>query len=496
MGIVKRQSVKFSIVSYAALLLGTINVLFIYPFAFDPEELGLIRFILEAALMIVPFISLGFGNVIIKYFPHFKNDSKTNNGFLFFVYVIPIFAFIIFVLFLLLFKEDIYHYYSEKNSLFEKFLIFVVPLSGLILLSYLSQSYCYNFQRIVVPNILNNLLIKITLPVLALLYYYQVIMLNQLMNGVVLTYVIILIGFLVYIHSLGHFSLKPQLSFLDKFKIKEIANYSFYGILSGIGSVVALRIDTFMIASMVDLTNTGIYTIAVFIAGVIAVPYKAVVNIGTSIIAKAWAENDIDTINMIYKKSSLILLILGMFIFLFIWLSIDDFFAIMPNGEKYISGKNVVLILGIAKLIDVSASMNDNIINYSKYYRFNFYAIIILAILNLTNNLLLIPEYKIVGAAFATLISITIFNIIKMVYIKRKVGILPFTIKTIYVLAIGMCSIIIFQFIPKTEYAILNVIINGAFLSLVFLGPILYFKLSEDLNDVTEKLINRFRGLI
>ena len=321
-------------------------------------------------------------------------------------------------------------------------------------------------------------------------------MLNQLMNGVVLTYVIILIGFLVYIHSLGHFSLKPQLSFLDKFKIKEIANYSFYGILSGIGSVVALRIDTFMIASMVDLTNTGIYTIAVFIAGVIAVPYKAVVNIGTSIIAKAWAENDIDTINMIYKKSSLILLILGMFIFLFIWLSIDDFFAIMPNGEKYISGKNVVLILGIAKLIDVSASMNDNIINYSKYYRFNFYAIIILAILNLTNNLLLIPEYKIVGAAFATLISITIFNIIKMVYIKRKVGILPFTIKTIYVLAIGMCSIIIFQFIPKTEYAILNVIINGAFLSLVFLGPILYFKLSEDLNDVTEKLINRVRGLI
>ena len=134
MGIVKRQSVKFSIVSYVALLLGTINVLFIYPFAFEPEELGLVRFILEAAMMAVPFISLGFGNVIIKYFPHFKNDSKTNNGFLFFVYVVPIIAFILFVILLIIFKDNIYHFYGDKNELFSKNLVYIVPLAGLILM--------------------------------------------------------------------------------------------------------------------------------------------------------------------------------------------------------------------------------------------------------------------------------------------------------------------------------------------------------------------------
>ncbi|NNM16284.1 MAG: membrane export protein, partial [Bacteroidia bacterium] len=88
MGIVKRQGIKFSIVGYVALFLGTINVLFIYPYALQPEELGLMRFILDTALLVVPFVSLGFGNVIIRYFPQFQDKAKSHNGFLLFVFLV------------------------------------------------------------------------------------------------------------------------------------------------------------------------------------------------------------------------------------------------------------------------------------------------------------------------------------------------------------------------------------------------------------------------
>ncbi|NNC85658.1 MAG: lipopolysaccharide biosynthesis protein, partial [Bacteroidia bacterium] len=271
--------------------------------------------------------------------------------------------------------------------------------------------------------------------------------------------------------------------------------YAFYGILSGVGSVLALRIDTFMLASLVSLEITGIYSIAIFISGVIAIPYIAMSNISSALISKAWAENDINTIDQIYKKSSLVLLIAGCFIFLLIWVSLDDFFAIMPNGEKYISGKNIVLILGVAKLIDVTASLNDHIINYSKYFKFGFVAIMILAVLNLVNNIILIPQFQMLGAAYATLISITLFNLFKLIFIKVKVNIQPLSIKTVYVILIALLSYLVLFFSPDLQNPFFNILVNGFLLTVVFLGPVIYLKISEDFNDVIVKMLNRIKSV-
>ncbi|MBT8195667.1 MAG: polysaccharide biosynthesis C-terminal domain-containing protein [Bacteroidia bacterium] len=495
MGIVKRQGIKFSIVGYVALFLGTINVLFIYPYALQPEELGLMRFILDTALLVVPFVSLGFGNVIIRYFPQFQDKAKSHNGFLLFVFLVPFAAFLIFLLAITLLKEPIYDFYSQKNELFRSYLFFVVPVIGFMLFSTLSRSYSYNFQRIVVPNILNSLMVKAMLPCLALLYFFNVLSLNQMMTGVVAVFGLVLVGSILYLGFLGQLSFKPNWSFLTKTRIKDIRTYAFYGILSGVGSVLALRIDTFMLASLVSLEMTGIYSIAIFISGVIAIPYIAMSNISSAIISKAWAENDISTIDQIYKKSSLVLLIAGCFIFLLIWVSLDDFFAIMPNGEKYISGKNIVLILGVAKLIDVTASLNDHIINYSKYFKIGFVAIMILAVLNLVNNIILIPQFQMLGAAYATLISITLFNLFKLIFIKVKVNIQPLSIKTVYVILIALLSYLVLFFSPDLQNPFFNILVNGFLLTVVFLGPVIYLKISEDFNDVILKMLNRIKSV-
>ena len=118
-------------------------------------------------------------------------------------------------------------------------------------------------------------------------------------------------------------------------------------------------------------------------------------------------------IKNIYEKSSLNQLLLGGFIFLIIWLNIDEGLALLP--EKFQGGKYVVLYIGLSKLFSVATGVNGQIIVNSKYYRFDLYSNFILLIITIFTNYIFIPEssplseYSIVGingAAFATALSV------------------------------------------------------------------------------------------
>lgn len=129
---------------------------------------------------------------------------------------------------------------------------------------------------------------------------------------------------------------------------------------------------------MKELSDTGIYSIAALIGANIAIPLTAITSIAAPIITKAWGDNNMEEIEMIYKKSSINSLIIGCFLFLCIWLCLDDLFKIMPKGNEMISAKYVVFWIGMSKLFDMATGVNDIITGYSKYYRFNFYTLIIL----------------------------------------------------------------------------------------------------------------------
>ena len=50
MGIVQRQGIKGTIVSYIGAILGAITILFVYPYCMNTEEIGLFRLILDSAI--------------------------------------------------------------------------------------------------------------------------------------------------------------------------------------------------------------------------------------------------------------------------------------------------------------------------------------------------------------------------------------------------------------------------------------------------------------
>ena len=115
MGVIQRQGLKHTIVSYFGVLIGLFSTIFIYPRV--PELYGLFRVIIDATMLIVSFFSLGLSTHAVKFFPKFKNLKTGHHGFLGFLLIGSSIGFIIFLVCLPLIRFlflDILHSASRQ----------------------------------------------------------------------------------------------------------------------------------------------------------------------------------------------------------------------------------------------------------------------------------------------------------------------------------------------------------------------------------------------
>ena len=138
---------------------------------------------------------------------------------------------------------------------------------------------------------------------------------------------------------------------------------------------------------------------------------------------------------------------------------------------------------------------NGLIISYGKYYKWNFLFIIIMGVLTVTTNIYMIPKIGFVGAAIASLISLSLFNIIKFLFVYHKYRIQPFGLGTIWTILISLLCYGIVSLLPEFNIAIFDIIIRSVVILVVFGLLIYYFKISDDINQVVDKLVIRLKEL-
>jgi O-antigen/teichoic acid export membrane protein len=492
MGVIKRQSIKQSLVNYFAVGIAAVSTILIYPQ--DKETYGLARFIIDTSMIAAPFILLGFAGAGIRFFPQFKNEAKGHRGFLFFLLLAVAFGSLIYILLGFVFKDFIYNIFADKTEIYRQFLPYLIPIAIFIAFFNLLFSYSANFKRIVVPAILQNL-IKVSLPLLILFYLWQMLTLEQLVDGILINYAVALLGIVLYIYWLGQLKLKPDFSLLTKTRVREIGSFAMFNLFGSIGSVLAFRIDSIMISTLLDFQSNGAYAIAAFIANAIAIPTNAVSQISGPIVTESFRNNDLSHVKKLYQDSSINLLIIGLLLFVCIIASVEDLFSIMPKSEELRGGLLIVLFIGAAKIVDMATSINNQIISYSKYYRFGFYAILMMAVFNIVTNIILIPKYQIIGAAAATFASLSLYNLVKMLFIQWKFKMQPFTLKTLWILIIAGVAYFIATHIPVTNIAVLNIIIRSVVIGIIYIAAVLYFDISREYRDMILSVIQKIKSM-
>ena len=493
MGVIKRQGFKQSVVSYLGVAIGAISTIFIYPL--DTATYGLVQFLLGTALLISPFMLMGSTSVSIRFFPEFKDKESGHHGFWLFLHSLAGVGILLICTLLFLFNDQIGTFFSDKSDLHQAYAVYIIPLAILVSILQLNANYCANFKRIVIPGIF-QVLIKITLPILILLFYWEKISLPFLVAALVLHYFITIVGILAYVWWLGELHWKVDFSFFKKERLKEMGKYAAIGALSGVGGVMAFRIDSFMVPTLIDFQQNGVYSIALFIGNAIAIPSTALLAIAAPLISDSLQRKDFAHIKDVYQRGSTNLLWIGMLLFCLVMLSAEDLFNIMPNSEEMEGGIWVVLFIAIAKVIEMATSTNHQIIGYSKYYYYNLYMILVLSILNITFNLLLIPIYGIAGAAMATMLSLSLYNILKVGFIYWKFKMLPFTKASLHICLLGALTMaIVYGFLYQVDmHPIVAILLKSTLVIAIYFPLAFWLKISPDINEIVVNVWKRVKG--
>ena len=497
MGIIIRQSIKNSIVTYLGVAIGTVNVLFLYNKFLSTEQLGLYTALTSFPLVFAGLSNLGTPHVATRFFNQFADNHQKHNGFFGYMLLAPLFGFSAFFLIYIFLKPSFESIYNQNSPLLIQYFWVLPVITFFLIYQNILEAYCRVHLRIVVPAIVRELFLKLSNSFLAILFGFQFISFNQLVVGLVLAYFFALIFLLVYIKILGKLYLSFNFSFFRKPVFKEMYKFGLWTMAGGATATILPHIEKIMLPAYTGgLAQTAIFNIALSIGLVIAIPRNAISAISEPLLAESWSNKNLGHIQEIYKKSALNLLIVGVFLFLGIWCNIDSIFQIIPNSTVYSQGKFVVLMVGLYSVFDMATGLNSEILKNSPYFKYDFLFYILRFIILLIANLILIPIYGYKGAAVAMLISVIIYNFVKFVFIRQKIKMQPFDNKTVKVLFLSFFTYLTIYFLPKIGVNftnnIISIIIKSFLITVIFGFGILKMQVSSDINNVFKIALNWF----
>ena len=482
MGVIRRQSIKTSLLSYAGVGLGYLNVILLFPSFLSAEEFGLTRVMLAVVTIGSQFALLGSGNSIIRFFPEFKDPEKGHKGLLGLGLLLATIGFLIICSLLIVMKPCVVDHYAERSALVGQYFTLIIPFLGVEVLFQVFRSYSRALLYAVVNIALKEVVVRSLTTLLLFAFYIGMMSFDTFILLFVIQYGLITLLLALYLVKIGEFFGGLKRYTLSSDLKKRMANYSLFAILSNTSALFVMNIDVMMINEMIGLDSVAFYAVAFYVVSLINIPRGAILNIAMPLVSEAWKNNDVKQIHGIYEKSSINQLTIGILFFVGIWANQETLFAMLP--PEYASGKWVLFFVGIARLIDISFGINGGILANTSHYRYETYFGLGLVVVSIILNLVCIPLWGITGAAIATGTSLLLLNFGRYVLLKSKLGIGPFTSKSVIAIVLGVGAYGLNLLIPQMENLIVDLVLRSAVITVVFVPLAIIFKLSEDGNQL------------
>ena len=427
MGVVVKQSLKGTIINYIGVAVGFVTTFFVMTKYLSTEEIGLASVLSNAAILFSGLAQMGTSTSAMRFYPYFKDSESRDHGFFGWTLIVPLVGFIIFTTLFFIFKQQISDYFSEQSALFVDYMYFVIPMSFFMLYTVVFETNSNLLMRIVFPRFVREVGIRLFTLIDYLLYITNVIDLDGMVIGLCVTYLLATILNIIYLLSLRRISFKIEPSFVDKKLRRDFFLYTLLLIVSSVVSTIIPVLNSLLITAKMGLAFTGIYKIATDMAALVEMPYRALGSISKPNISQAMKDNDTVKARSLTKDVSLHQLIAGLFVFFIIWINIDLFFELLPNGEVFATGKWVFFILVLAKMINSSLNVGVIVLSYSKYYYLQLFFTAVLTFTAIVMNNLLIPVLGMTGSAMASLVSYSLYYVLILSVVGWKTKIHPFS---------------------------------------------------------------------
>ncbi len=482
MGVIQRQGIQSTVITYTGIVVGMFSLLVLQPFFLSPEEIGLTRVLYSFSFLVSTILPMSGGNITTRFFPRFRDAASNHKGFLGFLLLFPLVGCLLCLPLLYLFKDAFVGLYIQESALFVRYFFWVFPLSIVLCLIAVFNNYLFSVFRPLLPALGQEVLIRVFFIALILIYSSGLINLSGFVSAYVGTFILQLVILIIQAIRVGHISLKPDWGFITKPLIKEMLVYGWTVFFAGIASMAIKLLDSIVLGQFVPLALVGVYGIASFIPTFIEAPVNALDKIANVRVAHAWEKNDMANIQDIYYKSARYLFLLGGILFLLVTLNAPYLFKWLPS--TYYQGVPVVGILSLAALFNLMTGSNTAIIFNSNRFSSGAIALVMVAILNLVLLYVFIPRFGIEGAAWATCLASFTYNLFKYLFIYSRFKLQPFDKRTLFIALAIVISYGVSSILPLFGNVIADVASHSLVAGIIYGILIWYSRAADDLKTM------------
>ncbi len=402
-----RTSIQSSGLTLFGFILGALNTLVLYTRLVGVEQYGTIAFILASATLISPFISLGMPQGLLRFYGTITPVQRSRLlGFA--ILAISLISSILFGV-VYFFNEWLGQYSEAINnlSLYESITILAIALSmGVFELGFALAKLQFKprfgvFLKEIYPRLL------ITLYLIHLIWYdfnWRPFILFLLISYLTRE-------LLIWITALKISGILPSFNFKG-LRLNKILSYSFLVLLGSSLSLFFLEVDKVMLFELMTASEVANYTVAVFIATTVAIPFRGYLPLYGPKTARSYHldSNSFHVADEL-KSAKDQILDLSSLIVLLLLAALPLIHLVLP--VEFEKGLDLIPILIFAKFIDAISGLTIPLFQYSKFYsKYLVLSILMFALLVLT-NVWMIPLYGLKGAAFATALTFCVFSTLK-----------------------------------------------------------------------------------
>ncbi|MEP6512880.1 MAG: polysaccharide biosynthesis C-terminal domain-containing protein [Parafilimonas sp.] len=493
---IRKQSIYSSILVYIGVGIGAINTyFFVKNGSFSPQEYALTRLFFDIGQNFYILASLGAIPVLYKFYPYYKDNlHDKQNDLLTRSLIVAFIGFILVAIAGYIFEPLVVRKFSERSALLVDHYhwIFVFAF-GLLFFSVL-EGYTWALQKTIVSNFLRETGLRMITFVFIILFYFKYIDFHQFMLLFSTLYIILTLCLLFYLIGKGKFIITFKASRVTKKLRKKMLGMQsliFGGIVvQTIGQTIA----GIIIASLKGMTQTAVFSLALYAANLVQIPQRSIQSIATGVLVRAWKNKNYAEISRIYQRSCINMLLLSVFIFGNIWLNARDGFNVLNIQNDYAAGLQVILVIGILRIIDAGTGVNATVIAASNFWKFEFFTGVILLLLPIPLTYIFVKEFGIIGSAYSELIAFTIYNAIRFEFIRRKFHMQPFNVKTVYALLLGVLAFFLTYFLFNNLHGWIAIILRSILFSTIIIAGTFALRLTPDahqLYDIGKQRIKR-----
>lgn len=186
--------------------------------------------------------------------------------------------------------------------------------------------------------------------------------------------------------------------------------------------VLMTHTDVLVLGLFAEAHDVGVYRVAAQAALLVAFGLDAVNAVAAPHIARFHAQQEKEKLQNIAKSSARCSTLFGLMVFGFFVLFGGPLLAGV-FGPAFSSGYATLVILGIGQLVNAAMGSVGYLLKMSGHERVVARAVAGGAILNVILDFILIPVWGIIGAATATMISISVLNIVLSQAVRATLGI-------------------------------------------------------------------------